>query len=765
MPHQITEGIANMDIRSTNGQNSPNNGIRRSSTSVSAFPKLIHAPPNVPPSDEDFEATLESARAAVLSSNDADMQLAWAQDALQQAAINKDDRDRLQSMHLARPRTPAQEDQMTMDAMNIVKFLADQHHPKAEFLRGTWFEFGRHGCLCDKKEAFRCYSRSADRSYSRAEYRVGMLYEASNDPIKALKHYHRGADAGDSACLYRLGMMTLRGQHGQEQDYAKGLDLIRRSAACADENAAQGAYVYGMLLAGELPQVQLPDGFLDPDEKAARVEIEKAAYMKFAKAQLKMGSAYELGSLGCDFNPMYSLHYFTLAARQGEAEAELGVSKWFLVGHEGLFPKNEELAYTYAQRAALSGFANAEFAMGYFNELGIHVPQDLDAAIKWYEKAARDGNNDAKGRISGISQKKILSRKDHENVALGRIRSQYGSKRGARPARFQQHTRVASEGNGPVGHRRGPSADAVPPRTSSTTPYPLSDDPPLVSPIGPVDLLDRPATTAPYPTATSPTHRTPSGIYGGGAPPLSPYADNRPSNALNMNPASRPASAAPPSANSPRPRYPSGPAPGMRPPMNGDPARRAPLNLRHVSSPVGIHGQPSGPPPPMPTHTPTLLAQSSRTPSPGIVHAQTLPAQTLPPPTQAVDIGFVAPLEPRKTRPQLSTEKPLPNSYAGNLPPNSTTPVPVQLADRPYPARQSSRIDLGSKKSTPDMRSPALTTPGTPGPLSAPSQPPTPLPGPTQTKPPTRPPGSGPKTFEEMGVPVTKQDTECVSNL
>lgn len=41
----------------------------------------------------------------------------------------------------------------------------------------------------------------------------------------------------------RLGMMTLLGQHGQVQDYHRGIDLIKYSADNADENASQGAYV------------------------------------------------------------------------------------------------------------------------------------------------------------------------------------------------------------------------------------------------------------------------------------------------------------------------------------------------------------------------------------------------------------------------------------------------------------------------------------------------------------------------------------------
>ncbi|KAL4894342.1 hypothetical protein BDV59DRAFT_17204 [Aspergillus ambiguus] len=393
----------------------------------SPFPVLRNPPPNVPPTDEQREESLERARLAVLSSNDPEMQLSWAQDALAYVEVAMQNEARLSLIQPPRPQTPSVERQLKMDALNIVNFLADQFHPKADFLRGMWLEFGKFGHRVDKKEAFRAYSRAAEKGYARAEYRIGMQFESSGEPDKAIRHYEKGVALSDSASFYRLGMMILLGQHGQRQDFQMGLDYIHLAAQSCDENAPQGAYVYGMLLARELPQVNVPESFLPLDLNAARVNIEKAAYHGFAKAQVKMGAAYELCQLGCDFNPALSLHYNALAARQGEPEAEMAISKWFLCGHEGVFEKNDELAFTYAQRAAQSGFPTAEFALGYFYEVGIFVPSDIKEARSWYAKAAASGNKDASGRIDSISRSKTLSRKDHEQVAIARIKSRYGS--------------------------------------------------------------------------------------------------------------------------------------------------------------------------------------------------------------------------------------------------------------------------------------------------------------------------------------------------
>lgn len=346
----------------------------RSPRKKSLFPKPPNAGQNVPLSDDEKEAVLERARTKVMTSNDPDMQLAWAQDALQWVEISERDRENDLQGNTA---VPPVEDRLRQDALEIVKFLADQGHPKAEFMKGVWMEFGKFGYPIDKKQAFMCYKRSANRDVhgvqasGRAEYRMGWLFESTKEMSKAIQHYQLGVDMGDAASSYRLGMMTLLGEHGQFKDPQRGLDLIRYAADYADENAPQGAYMYGMLLAREISSISVPDAVLAIDIPLAKNYIEKAAYLGFAKAQLKMGNAYELCQLGCEFDPALSLHYNALAAKQGEAESDMAISKWFLCGFEGVFEKNEEQAFVYASRAAQTEMPTAEFAMGYFYEIGM----------------------------------------------------------------------------------------------------------------------------------------------------------------------------------------------------------------------------------------------------------------------------------------------------------------------------------------------------------------------------------------------------------
>ena len=170
--------------------------------SFSPFPVLKERKVNVPPTDEEKEDILEGAREAVLSSNDPEMQLAWAQDTLAFVEIAIQNERRLSKTRPPRPRTPRVEHQLRVDAVSIVDFLANQHHPKAEFLKGTWLEFGRFGHPIDKREAYRCYSRSAQAGYPRSEYRMGMQFESSNEWDKAIQHYNLGIQHGDAASNY-----------------------------------------------------------------------------------------------------------------------------------------------------------------------------------------------------------------------------------------------------------------------------------------------------------------------------------------------------------------------------------------------------------------------------------------------------------------------------------------------------------------------------------------------------------------------------------
>ncbi len=814
--------------------------------SFSPFPKVKGD--NVPPSDEEKEEILYNARTHVLHSNNVSMQLSWARDSLSWVEVAAEAHMRENKGQMVRPKTPKAEHDLRIDATNIVEYLAAQGHPEALFMRSKWLEFGKFGFRADKKEAYLGYKKAAEQAWGRAEYRMGMLYEGSNDMDKAITHYNQGLTLKDSAASYRLGMMSLLGQHGFRKDYQRGLELIQKAADTADEDAPQGAYVYGMLIARDLPDITIPEGMLPYNLGVARQYIEKAAYLGFAKAQLKMGQAYELCQLSCDFNPSFSLHYYGLAARQGQPEAALGVSRWFLFGYEGVFMKNEQLAFKYALEAAEAKLPTGEFAMGYYHEIGIHVQKNVHEARAWYEKAAANGNQDAKARLASLDQAKTLTKQDHETTTLTRIKSQYGSQRGKRPERFKAKDSAMPtltesapgtpvDGPAPVlplrgasprgspGHSPGqypvdmpdPSRQSInrPPaftvnldqnlamRPKSTTPYPEDDRPPPLN-------LGRPKSTAPYPEDD----------VVGTRPPLSPHFNPqiRPSNGP---PADRPRSAFGIRTSSPareQRAIPQSQSTGnLIPPAGTGPSRgrmtsagwepQVPTAYRQASPGPGRgeyapqtaynqgmappHQQPvgggGGPPVGDPTRNRLMKANPSPGKPPSSAPPNQFPIRNSTPP-QAPQ-GGVQPgrdYGPRmSSRPESNLYDGAPrlgNGLAGR--PDRVDSLPVQSqghsrlpsAGRPLKERPAPMDTLGRQSAPPmqthmepprgsggpKMATPPLMTQGGPSrpggrPAAAPAAAPTAASAKLQ--------GQGPATFEEMGIPQGKNESDCVSYL
>ena len=524
-----------------------------------------------------------------------------------------------------------------------------------------------------------------------------------------------------------------------------------------------------MLLAQELPQVQIPETFLQYNDILAREFIEKAAYLGFAKAQLKMGSAYELCNLGCEFNPILSIHYNALAARQGEAEAEMALSKWFLCGYNDILQKNDEMAYVYAERAAQSALPTALFAMGYFYEIGVYVSADVDKALEWYRKAAKLGNEDAQGRIDSISQSGVLSRQEHEKVAISRIRSQYGSKRGGRPDRLKkkaaEHLPAVADASEPSApyplDDRPPSVMQPPPRSFSAAPYPLDDGPPPTN-------YSRPGLGPPGASAQP-------NIRAASAMPQSMHS----SAAFNLR-VDSPAAASPVLAGS-----------GARPPRT-----TSAQGYRQPGGPSVEHPEPSNY-----SNTSNMHFQDPNKPQP-----------------LKLDIGYTAPVEERRNRlqkPGMQSRSPHPSSPAAGRPsfdrPSSSHRAPasggrvgsVPPQSRPFPQQQQrpdttltpppARAGNGPRSPSPgpgprnnsnssfpqagrrthgtDMDAGSISSSGSgpskttaQNPVSAstpaPAQAPKPVQASSQS---AKPPGKGPKTFEEMGIPQSNKNSDCVS--
>ncbi len=383
------------------------------------------------------------------------------------------------------------------------------------------------------RDSFRDFETAARAGYAPAWFKLGRDYESVGDTTRARDCFERGVRNGVGSCFYRIGMAHLKGQLGiTPPNPQNAIALLQRAAVLATVEVPQPAYAYALMLLGEFQGASVPPQIIAqviPAGSSAVLEsrkyLERAAYLGFASAQSKLGHAYEYAVPPFGFDPLMSVQYYSLASQAGEVEADMALSKWFLCGApgEGGFERDEALAVVFAEKAARRGFSSAEFAMGYYSEVGVGgVTPDLHAARKWYQKAARGGNNDAKARLRELESDggKMIDRKKHEGLTedkLVRTRTQ---------ARERAHASGAGVG-GAGGSKFAPVVNAAPQSGSSTLalPQPQQQQQQQQTPAGPAPAQSSPTSTS---KTTSTSTLAPTS---GSAPSLAPI---RPTQAAAM---------------------------------------------------------------------------------------------------------------------------------------------------------------------------------------------------------------------------------------
>lgn len=294
-----------------------------------------------------------------------------------------------------RARTKARE-RYIMDAHKMLKKLcAGQNpYPEAQFFLADCYGRGALGLEPDNKEAFLLYQSAAKAGHAAAAYRTAVCCELGSedgggtrkDPLKAMQWYKRAATLGDTPAMYKMGIVLLKGLLGQPKDPRQAVGWLKRAAEHADVENPHALHELGLLYEAKQP----PDGSgtIIRDEAYALSLFSQAAQLGYKFSQFRLGCAYEYGLMGCQISPRDSIMWYSRAAVQEEHQSELALSGWYLTGSEGVLGQSDTEAYLWARKAAMAGLAKAEYAMGYFTEVGIGSPSDLEGAKRWYWRAA-----------------------------------------------------------------------------------------------------------------------------------------------------------------------------------------------------------------------------------------------------------------------------------------------------------------------------------------------------------------------------------------
>lgn len=358
-------------------------------------------------------------------------------------------------------------DALLAESLKLIKRLATQGsglgktaYADAQFFLANCLGTGSLGLQIDHEKAYNLYVQASKQNHSAATYRTAVCNELGagtrKDYARAVLFYRKASALGDTAGMYKLGMILLHGHLGQQRNPKEGLAWLRRAASQADDENPHALHELGLLYekppllnpagAGSLgakvaaaqmqqqQQLQQQQAGQPPpssvttlvpfDPAQAREFFTQAAQLGYPPSQYKLGLCYEFGALTCPVDPRRSIAWYTRAAERNEPNAELALSGWYLTGSEGVLKQSDSEAYLWARRAANKGLPKAEYAVGYYAEVGIGVKADMEEAKRWYMRAAAQGNKRAMQRLTelkklgadkrGAGGKKRPTRKDAE---------------------------------------------------------------------------------------------------------------------------------------------------------------------------------------------------------------------------------------------------------------------------------------------------------------------------------------------------------------
>ncbi|KAL8937255.1 MAG: hypothetical protein Q9216_004515 [Gyalolechia sp. 2 TL-2023] len=346
--------------------------------------------------------TLEMYRVNVKKSNDPTIQYEFAIFMIQTAqdASNGSD-DALDGSASDGPTSAESRVELLREARHILQKLSDRSYPFAQYYLADGYASGLFSKgKEDYDRAFPLFIAASKHGHAEAGYRAALCYEfgwgTRKDPPKAAQFFRQASSKNHPGAASRLGRACLVGDLGLGIRYKEGIKWLKRAAESADFQYNNAPYELGLLHETGYGD----DVFLD--ESYAAQLFTQAADLGHMEANYRLGDAYEHGKLSCPKDPALSVHFYTGAAQKGHPLALMALCAWYMVGAPPVLEKDENEAYEWAKKAAETGLPKAEYAVGYFTEMGIGCRRDPLEANVWYVRAADQGDERAKHRIAAI---------------------------------------------------------------------------------------------------------------------------------------------------------------------------------------------------------------------------------------------------------------------------------------------------------------------------------------------------------------------------
>ncbi len=304
---------------------------------------------------------------------------------------------------------------------------AKQGHDQAKNNLGRLLENGWEGVEPNQTRAVELYKDAADKGNMDAQFNYGYVLTCGigveKNLAEAAKYYEKAAKQGHGQAKNNLGRLLENGREGVEPNQARAVELYK-DAADTGNMGAQFNYGY-VLSCGIVVQKNLAE---------AAKYYEKAAKQGHDQAKNNLGrllengwegvepnlpravelfkDAADTGNMGAQFNYGYVLScgivvqknlaeaakYYEKAAKQGHGQAKNNLGRLLEKGWVGVEPNLPRAVELYKD-AADTGNMDAQFNYGYVLACGIVVQKNLAEAANYYEKAEKQGHDQAKKTI------------------------------------------------------------------------------------------------------------------------------------------------------------------------------------------------------------------------------------------------------------------------------------------------------------------------------------------------------------------------------
>jgi|AntRauTorcE11897_2_1112592.scaffolds.fasta_scaffold00990_13 TPR repeat protein len=317
--------------------------------------------------------------------------------------------------------------------------LSHKGDPQAQYFLAYMFDVGQ-GTGQDIHEAARWYIRSAEQGYLPAEVYAGYIFATGHgvpeDREEAIEWYRRAAEKGDDIAQNNLGSLLLESEDSKKR-FAAGrwfmssalqgnanaqynLANMYRKGKGIKRNMAEAARWYllaalqGNMYAQNAMAFMYKEGYGITQDKEKAIEwYRRAAEQKLGVAQFHLARLYEQAGKKPGLEPQKRDSYFSLAAiwyyhaaKQGDEEAAFYLADFYRRGRG--VPQNLESAVQWLQRAVEKDYIPAKIELARFYQTGQGgLKKDPQLAMRWYLEAAEKGNGLAMFEVANMHYRGI----------------------------------------------------------------------------------------------------------------------------------------------------------------------------------------------------------------------------------------------------------------------------------------------------------------------------------------------------------------------